>query len=392
MEAKPEISEENKIMMMLVRIGDENVDRIDSHIQKLCGHLCSKIEVLKQFITETFLTCVQEIPNKPFIYAYIIYSMAAEESENVADIVKEVFSVFSNKIEKGEDATAIVKFLGALADTGYLEISVFETMIRQLLDLHSKAVAQNKENDYFLNLALTGYCFGRRRVVANTAAGAKHEIEQILEQNVKSRTKTAEDYNVFRALEFETPISLLWDSIALSYQDNTTFDSKLYSIYLLPSGTYIEDLGSKSIPSLTSLPALEPNNLPFQKSPGCFELFASRCIAQTDKATYALSRDLIHSTLLAFQQNPYFACQRLASMPNIENLAYLIFDVLFDEIFRLPEPSQRPIYYASICATLVKEFSEEGRFEFGPVVGEGLQAIFSTGDTTAPEEAPTSPR
>jgi hypothetical protein len=35
MDPTVEITDENKIMMMLVRIGDENIDKIDSHIQKL---------------------------------------------------------------------------------------------------------------------------------------------------------------------------------------------------------------------------------------------------------------------------------------------------------------------------------------------------------------------
>lgn len=115
-----DISEENKIMMLLVRIGDEKVEQIDTHIQKLCSHFCSKIEVLGSAISYHFLTCVGNIPQKAFVYAYILNGMAAEESEHTQNIVAEMFELFNEKLNLCEDASSIMKFFGALTDTGYL--------------------------------------------------------------------------------------------------------------------------------------------------------------------------------------------------------------------------------------------------------------------------------
>lgn len=55
MDRQPEISDENKIMMMLVRIGDENVEKIDLHIEKICTHLSKQFIRFEEFITNLFI-------------------------------------------------------------------------------------------------------------------------------------------------------------------------------------------------------------------------------------------------------------------------------------------------------------------------------------------------
>jgi hypothetical protein len=109
-------------------------------------------------------------------------------------------------------------------------------------------------------------------------------------------------------------------------------------------------------------------------------LFSERCVANSDIATYALARDLVRSVLLAFADNAYFACQRLTALQNVPCLPYLLFDVILDEVLREPTPAKRPVYFSSICATMINEFTKNGEFEFGPSVGEALQIIFGTGD------------
>jgi len=73
-------------------------------------------------------------------------------------------------------------------------------------------------------------------------------------------------------------------------------------------------------------------------------------------------------------------------------LPYLIFDVVFDEIFRFSpdNKNQKTIFYSSICVTLVKEFTKDKVFEFGPCVGEALQTIFGNEDTSGDSQGSQS--
>lgn len=373
MSQSPEMTEKNKIMMMLVRIGDENVEKIDSHIEKLCSYLCNMIDELGVYITDTFISCVCNIPNKPFVYAHIIHRMAEDKPEVVAGMVNEVFNQMVAKINKGDNVNPIIKFLAALADCGYLNIDTFSVFLKSLLDLHSKAFNEANDNDYFLNLALIGYLYGRRVIRENVEEGKRPEIETILENHINARPKNTDEYNVFKSVEFESAINLLWSAITYSYKDNVLLEEKIYGLYIKPSKTYSETLNS--LPEITI-----SGKLPYYRSPSYFELFAERCMENSDKGTYVIARDLLRDTLLAYQDNPYFACQKLTSMTSIPMLPYLIFDVIFDEVLRFPTPTKKTIYYSSICVTMVKEFTKEDEFEFGPVVGEALQSIFSTGD------------
>lgn len=239
MEKQSEISDENKILMMLVRIGDENTEKIDMHIDKLCSYLCKQIGRLNSYITEVFLRCVFSIPNKQFIYAYILYSMANEKHEYVVDIVNEVFNLFVQSINKGEDVNIPMKFIAALADTGLLSISAFENLLQQILELHQNAIKESNDNDYFLHLAIVGYVFGRRLIRENVDPDSKPEIELIIERYLKQRPKTTDDYYVFKSRSFESSIEQLWSAVGYSYTDGVPLEKKIYSLYIIPSDEYI---------------------------------------------------------------------------------------------------------------------------------------------------------
>lgn len=274
MDKQNEVSDENKILMMLVRIGDENVEKIDMHIDKLCTYLCKQIGRLKSYITEVFLKCVFSIPNKQFIYAYILYSMANEKHEYVVDIINEVFDLFVQSINKGEDVNIVMKFIAALADTGLLSISAFENLLEQLLGLHLAAIKENNDNDYFLNLAVVGYVFGRRLIRENVDPDSKPEIELTIERYLKQRPKTTDDYYVFKSRSFESSIDQLWSAVAYSYVDGVPLEKKIYSLYLIPSDEFIIKLNCEQISTLPDI-SIE-SRFPYYKAPFCFELFADK--------------------------------------------------------------------------------------------------------------------
>ena len=232
MDKQTEVSDENKILMMLVRIGDENVEKIDMHIDKLCTYLCKQIGRLNQYITEVFLKWVFSIPNKQFIYAYILYSMANEKHEYVVDIINEVFNAFVQNINRGEDVNIVMKFIATLADTGLVTIDAFENLLRQLLEIHSNAIKEQNDNDYFLHLAVVGYVFGRRLIRENVDPDSKPEIELTIEKYLKQRPKTTDDYYVFKSWTFEASIDQLWSAVSYSYVDGVPLEKIKYIVFI----------------------------------------------------------------------------------------------------------------------------------------------------------------
>ena len=395
MEKTPEISDENKIMMMLVRIGDEKVEQIDSHIQKMCSHLCGKIETLGSSIAYHFLTCVSNIPQKAFVYAYVLNTMAAQEHEHTSNIVNQIFEMFNEKINMNEDATLLIKFFGALTDTGYLNASCMENLIKQLLELNTKALEESRKNDYFLNLALYGYLFARRAVRKEAGPGTVPEVEGLLDTHVQNRLKIQSEMN--GTTDPDSVIDLLWDSIKQSEGNDDTelaLENKIYKIYLRPSKEFIQELSNQEIAQVTSLPDIKIiSKLPFLSIGRYFELFAQRSIDESDRISYAVSRDLVKSVLLAFADNSYFACQRLVALQGIPLLAYVICDCILEEILKLPAPSKRVIFFSSICVTMMKEFtSDQNQFELGPAIGEAIQMIFGVGSIEQASNDDKKPR
>ncbi|CAI2386618.1 unnamed protein product [Moneuplotes crassus] len=376
----------DKIMMMLVRIGDEKVELLDSHIQKLTAYLCSKIEVHGSAIAYHLLTCISNIPQKAFIYAYILKNMAVEENEHTVNIVNQVFTMLNEKISLNEDVSLIIKFFGALADTGYLSVLAMDKLLKQMLEFSAKSAEQSQSNDYFLNLALIGYMFSVRVFRENAGAGNTPEIESLLETHVQKRKADLEQAG--QTDKSDTMIELYWKAIKLSLDSNQvaqSLEENIYSVYLRPSPEFCQELDTKEISAIDSLSDLTiEGELPQLKLQGYFGLFSQRFINQVDIVFYAVARDLVKSVLIAFADNSYFACQRLIELKTIPLLSYLICDCIMEEILRVPEPIKRVIVFSSICVTMSKEFTVEGgSFNFGPAIGETIQLIFGA---QSPEE------
>lgn len=305
--------------------------------------------------------------------------MAVEENEHTVNIVNQVFTMLNEKISLNEDATLIIKFFGALADTGYLSILAMDKLLKQILEFSTKAAEKSQYNDYFLNLALIGYMFSARVFRENAGVGNTPEIENLLETHVQNRKATLEQAG--QTDKSDTMIELYWKAIKLSLDSNQVdqpLEEKVYSVYLRPSPEFCQELNTKEISAIDSLPdlALE-GELPQLKLQGYFGLFAQRFINQVDIVFYAVARDLVKSVLIAFADNSYFACQRLIELKTIPLLPYLICDCIMEEILRVPEPIKRVVVFSSICVTMSKEFTVEGgSFNFGPAIGETIQLIF----------------
>lgn len=125
--------------------------------------------------------------------------MANEQQEHVANIVYEIYRELVIRINRGDDVNIAMKFIAACADAGLLHIQAFESLIKQLLTFHAKAIEEDKENDYFLHLAIIGYIFGRRLIRENVDPDSKPEIEEVIENFLETRPKTANDYYIFKS-------------------------------------------------------------------------------------------------------------------------------------------------------------------------------------------------
>lgn len=77
--------------LMIIRIGDERRDQRDEHLTKLKTQFNSAF-VLKDknnrdALTDSLLTCVQLMPHKAGLYAYIVAITAVESFEFGQEIV-----------------------------------------------------------------------------------------------------------------------------------------------------------------------------------------------------------------------------------------------------------------------------------------------------------------
>ena len=371
----------DKIKMMLFRIGDENISKIDSYVEKLSDYLNSEAEFMMDLMIETLISCTSSIPNKSFIYAYVLYTLGWKQNEHAQSIFNAIFEDYWQRISRGEDCIISTKFIAACVDWGYLDAKPYFEFLKQLLNEQAK----QPSSDYYLEIVIHGYLFARRRIIEENL-----EIENDIQSALDSRVYDQNESFVFKSVQYDSSIDQLWDALKSTMHDEQggdyeLFESKIYNLYIRPSKTYRQELLGQNCNPITQLQNVNFGTQKNYKWPRQFSLFAERWIEAYDKASYALARDLCRHILISFKECQFYACQRLTNLQNIPLLANLVFDVIFDELLRLgPSGSaHKTILYSSLSVTLVNEFNRESIFDFGPCVGEALQTIFGESDTSS---------
>lgn len=241
-----------------------------------------------------------------------------------------------------------MKWLGACVDCGLLNPTTYAKFLANLVERQ----ANYQNTDALIEAAVHGYLLARQKIVQDVGT----ELEQIINKAVESRSKSSDNSSVFKSVHYENSIEQIWNGVMLSSNSSDSgnvelFESKMYNLYLRPSKTYRQELQSKNIQMIDTMANFDfPESLPDYRTPNYFNMYMERCIEASDRVSYALSRDLCRQTLLNFKENPFFACQRLTNLRNIPMLAYLVFDVIFDEIFRLghSKNSSHTIFYSGI--------------------------------------------
>jgi len=68
---------------MIIRIGDEKRNELDSHLIKTRTHLNSafvmKDKNNREAVMETLITCIKHMPHKVNIYSYLIATLSLED-------------------------------------------------------------------------------------------------------------------------------------------------------------------------------------------------------------------------------------------------------------------------------------------------------------------------
>ena len=112
---------------MLVRIGDEQQELIDKHLDALKNKIVDSSkheEDTKQVLMETLQSVLENLPHKAYLYASLMALVAKENASMASEIVSEIFSkIMKESFSESQDPFKIknlFRWLGYMAHLGVI--------------------------------------------------------------------------------------------------------------------------------------------------------------------------------------------------------------------------------------------------------------------------------
>lgn len=308
-----------------------------------------------------------EFPQKICIYSTLIGLLNARNYSFGGDVVEQLLKDFKKFLNSGdyERARILVRFMADLVNTRVISASSLIALFESLIDVTMEDNIPQVRSDYFVYTVLSALPFVGRELYDKKET----EMEQILntiDNYITKRTKSIhlEALRVWHSNDphpQEEYLDSLWVQIC-NLRNEKWIDQHIYRPYLNFDSALIEAL-QHNLPPLKP-PQHEPENV-YPLPQVIFRLFDyTDCPDNTLlPGTQSIERFLIEDNLRCILNQNCFdrkdCANALLTYSNLSiakkvPLDFIIIEVIFGELFRLPKNYQLEVCYGSILLDLCK--------------------------------------
>lgn len=358
---------EDKLDELIVRIGEKSVSSIDRNIEDLANLFNFDVLPKNTRIVEVFCECVAEFPQKVCIYSTLIGLLNVRNYGFGGEVVEKLILDFRNYLKQGqfEKARILVRFFGDLVNTRVISSASLINLFENLVDVTMEDNIPQVRSDYFIYTVLSALPWVGKELYEKK----EQELDQILNtiDNYISKRKKNEHLEALRVWHKDEPhpqeeyLDCLWAQIAKLRSDKWE-DHHIYRPYLNFDTVLCEAL-QHNIPIIKPPPHESINFYPYPKI--IFRLFDyTDCPERTIlPGTHAIERFLVEDNLCCILNQNCFDRKDCASallsysnlsMPSKIPLEYVIIEVMFSQLFLLPNTLHPEICYGSIFLDLCK--------------------------------------
>eukprot|EP00126_Sphaerothecum_destruens_P012927 Sdes_comp22115_c0_seq1m20642 len=358
---------ETRLQSLIARVGDTPGSSLERNIEGLAQVLIADISKHTELIMHSLLFCSIELPHKTPIYSTLIGLINCQNYDFGEMIVQKAYQMFQSHLDQGhlQEAQHFLRFLCDLANVNVVHISSMLSVFESLLSGLSDQVSNARRADFLIYLLL----FGIPWIGKEMTTSKPHQISRVfqsIDKYIKSRPKVCEKgLSVWRSnpkfTSQEPCIEALWKQIkqlqALEWKD---------SILVRPY-EYFEDALSSGMPhSIPSLRLPEPNDASVKYFYGIpqvrFHFFENDDLVGDEllPGPYSIERffvgEFVATILFYFETNRRECTRQLANLKLLGqfNWDFIICESILAEIFRLPAPRYKQLYYYSVLMEICR--------------------------------------
>jgi len=345
----PEEDFKNKLTSLIVRIGDKLSDSLASNIDGLANALLTDISNHNSTIQTILFKCISSLPYKTPIYGTLVGLMNVKNfqfgKEIVCTLIDEINSAFANK--KFFSLKLLIRFIPELILANVLHTNaIFELYETLLSVLNTPDYTQNKA-DYYVYLVMSTIPFIGEHLAKNNLGQLNAVLDEV-ESYVASRSN--DDKKFYQPYtDFDDRLDLLMKQLKNLRDENGWVVNSI----LQPHKHFIEQLSAS-----TQQHILPPINLPINDSDyeypsynkPLFRLF----IDEQKSIERYIIEDYIIDTLYFFNSNHKECSRFIYSLPVSFDIGDIVVETLLSEMYMLPKPTFKEIYYSLIFIDLFK--------------------------------------
>eukprot|EP00124_Ichthyophonus_hoferi_P000500 Ihof_evm30s18 gene=Ihof_evmTU30s18 len=367
-DVRDEEETENRLNALMIRIGEKSNSSIESNLEILGEVLEKEFGAHKYQILATLGACVTEMPHKTCIYSTLVGLMNAKNYDFGQMFLEYVCKNLYQEILNSCDfvkARITTRFLGDLVNTNVLLPQVILGLFDQFMAVTTEMDIPQERADYYVGMILDTLPW----VGLELSQTKPSELDQLLDRIGSYMNNRNKDYipclsvwveNSVNALPQEENLDALWQMIRNMEKKDWQEDA-----IMRPYKAFVSELSAAmqhTLPDI-KIPDHNPGSSVYPLPQILFRLWDPVDIPQTEPSLPAADQieryvieEQIRGLLVFHEPNRKDCLKYLLSIEHSNRfpIEYMIIEVILGELFHLPAPQFRLIYYGVMLLELSK--------------------------------------
>eukprot|EP00005_Dracoamoeba_jomungandri_P013753 CAMPEP_0174265190 /NCGR_PEP_ID=MMETSP0439-20130205/25516_1 /TAXON_ID=0 /ORGANISM="Stereomyxa ramosa, Strain Chinc5" /LENGTH=793 /DNA_ID=CAMNT_0015351511 /DNA_START=36 /DNA_END=2417 /DNA_ORIENTATION=- len=371
---------ENRLNSLIVRIGDKSSSPLENNLQGLADALEGDISTHKKQIVTMIFTCVKLLPVKIPVYGTLVGLLNVKNFDFGKDVVRQCSIELEKAFMEGNNKNIkyLIRFLGELLNANVILPAALLSLFEEMLSVVPEDAAMESSNlteaptskgrsSLFAYVIMITLPYVGQRLFSRHPDELEHIIENLSLYLSKSRKVMNPAVTVYNNEEVEEYNQALWKEIIQLKEDGWQIKT-MFQPYKSFQGI-LDSAAQHELPNIdVSLCPVDVCN----DAKSMFRLFNESKVNQgMRRIDRFVLEDAIVDLLYHFSGD-HKLCSKflLCGIPFPVPSEFLLIEVIFGQLFLLPEPPFKQVFYAVLIGDLCRVPS------IPPVLGKAIDLLF----------------
>ncbi|VDN02912.1 unnamed protein product [Thelazia callipaeda] len=352
-----------KLTDLLTHVGEKNNSSLESNLESLTQILETDLESYKEHIIKVLLTCICSMPNKLTVYSTLVGLLNAKKYNFGAELLDSLFTKLNESMEVNDFDCALylITFFADLVNCRVITLQSFADFLADIVSCATEKGFPQIRNDWYI------YAF------LHCLPWIGQELADKLEDELNTMLSTIENCLHFRNKdhvkilqvwsksihEQEEYLDCLWAQISKLRSDN--WKEKFITRHYVAFDGTLTDALQHSLPSFK--PPIHTTETMYPLPKVVFRFFDYADCPDDGPllpGAHSIERFLVEEELCWIldkeKKNRKKCASKLLEYDKrmLVPINYVILEVIFSQLFLLPEAPTRPVFYGSLMIELCK--------------------------------------